>query len=337
MPIQQMLLGGGAVEQPGIFTGSRGFSMGGETASSPQSYPGSIGGNIDYFTIQTTGNASDFGRLYKYRKDRPGAASDGNRGVIGGGAEWHYPSPGWNRPTSNIEYITCATTGNGTNFGGLTQARTQTAAASNGTSAMWAGGNTHGTPTTTNRMDRVTIQTTGSATDTGDLRNNNGQQLLAACSDGVKGYWGGGSHSQGGYGLLSGIYVVSISVGGDTSQYGSLTGARRRQGSASSLTRGLWGGGTYITVGGGWAYNSIDYVTLGGSSGSASNFGGLSGSGYDNATLAACSDLSRCCFVGGNNKSNRIEYVTIASTGSGTDFGDLYQGTEYNCSLSGVT
>ena len=337
MPIQQMLLGVGAVEQPGIFTGSRGFSMGGETSTSPNNYPASIGGNIDYFTIQTTGNASDFGRLYRSRKDRPGAASDGNRGVIGGGAEFHYPSPGWNRVSNNIEYITCATTGNGTSFGGLSQSRSQTAAASNGTSAMWAGGYTGGTPSTSNRMDRVTIQTTSGATDTGDLRNSNGQQLTAACSDGVKGYWGGGSHSQGGYGFLSGIYVVSISVGGNTTQYGSLTGARRRQGSASSLTRGLWGGGTYITVGGGWAYNSIDYVTLGGSSGSASNFGGLSGSGYDNATLAACSDTSRCCFVGGNNKSNRIEYVTIASTGSGTDFGDLYQGTEYNCSLSGVT
>jgi hypothetical protein len=334
-----MLLGGGGAEQPGIFTGSRGFSIGGETSSSPQSYPASIGGNIDYFTIQTTGNASDFGRLYQYRKERPGAASDGNRGVIGGGYKYYYPGPSWGTYTNNIEYITCATTGNGTNFGGLTESRSQTAAASNGTSAMWAGGNTGGSPHTTNRMDRVTIQTTGGATDTGDLRNSNGQQLSAACSDGVKGYWGGGSHSQGGYGFLSGIYVVSISVGGDTSQYGSLTAARRRQGSASSLTRGLWAGGTYITVGGGWTYNSIDYVTIGGASGNASSFGSLnSGSNqYSNGTLAACSDTSRACFLGGSNKDTKIDYVTIASTGNATDFGDLYQGTEYNCSLSGVT
>ena len=336
MPIQQMLLGVGAVEQPGIFTGSRGFSMAGETSTSPNNYPASIGGNIDYFTIQTTGNASDFGRLYQYRKDRPGAASDGNRGVIGGGKKFNYPSPGWSTWTNNIEYITCATTGNGTSFGGLTQSRSMTAAASNGTYAMWGGGDVNGTPSTSNRMDRVTIQTTGSATDTGDLRNSNGQRLPAACSDGVKGYWGGGSHSQGGYGFLNGIYVVSISVGGDTSTYGYLTASRRRQGSASSLTRGLWAGGTYITVGGGWTYNGIDYVTLAGSSGNASSFGNLTHTG-NGSVLAACSDTSRAVFVGGNNKSKKMEYVTIASTGNGTNFGDLYQGTEYNCSLSGVT
>ena len=63
---------------------------------------------IDYITIQTTGDATDFGDL---TVDRYGlaACSDGTRGVFGGGVT-----------TNVIDYITIATTGNATDFGDLT-------------------------------------------------------------------------------------------------------------------------------------------------------------------------------------------------------------------------
>ena len=92
------------------------------------SYDGSIrgvfgdGATIDYITIATTGNATDFGDLTSTRRYLS-ACSSSTRGVFGGGGG----------PTTNtIDYITIATTGNAEDFGDLTVARSELAACSNG-------------------------------------------------------------------------------------------------------------------------------------------------------------------------------------------------------------
>jgi hypothetical protein len=122
---------------------------------------------IDYVTIATPGNASDFGDLTVGRKEFAGA-SDSTRGLFLGGqsAGPSYPSV--------VDYITTATTGNATDFGDFTTAEytSKGSASSNGTravygAAMWS---VSGTPTLTdNRQEYFTIQTTGNATDFGDV------------------------------------------------------------------------------------------------------------------------------------------------------------------------
>ena len=69
---------------------------------------------IDYITIASTGNATDFGDLTSIRGYMPGVNST-TRGVTGGGSNG---STG----VDIMEYITIATTGNATDFGDLTAA-----------------------------------------------------------------------------------------------------------------------------------------------------------------------------------------------------------------------
>ena len=112
---------------------------------------------IEYFTIATTGNATDFGDLQSVRGSGPGALSDGTKGVIGGGQDG-------DGVDETIDVINIASTGNATNFGDLTQARHSVANCSSTTRGVWAGG-----VTTTNIMDYVTIASLGNAADFGDL------------------------------------------------------------------------------------------------------------------------------------------------------------------------
>ena len=81
---------------------------------------------IDFITIQSTGNATDFGNLSAARAEL-GAVTSTLRACVGGG----YVGP--STPQTNIvEYITMATAGNMTDFGDLTVARRQIRGCSNG-------------------------------------------------------------------------------------------------------------------------------------------------------------------------------------------------------------
>ena len=78
---------------------------------------------IDYITIASTGNATDFGDLTAGRSG-VGAVSSTTRGVWGGG----YISSGSN----TIDYVTIASTGNASDFGDRTNSAYQLTGCSNG-------------------------------------------------------------------------------------------------------------------------------------------------------------------------------------------------------------
>ena len=101
---------------------------------------------IDYITIASTGNATDFGDATVTR-DSPTGTSSATRGVTGGGNA----SPA---NTNVIDYITIASTGNATDFGDLTSARNKLQSGSNKTRAVFAGGQT---PSIVNTIDYITI------------------------------------------------------------------------------------------------------------------------------------------------------------------------------------
>ena len=86
---------------------------------------GGVGINvIDYITIATTGNATDFGDLSTNRYGLSACASS-TRGVFGGGTLDDVTL------YNTIEYITIASTGNTTDFGDLTLTRDYFTACSN--------------------------------------------------------------------------------------------------------------------------------------------------------------------------------------------------------------
>ena len=124
---------------------------------------------IEYFTIATTGNATDFGDL-TYSARYPGSMGDSTRGVFMGG---NTPSV-----TNTICSVTIQTTGDATDFGDLVTASADIAATSNSIRGIMGAG---GTPSRTNTIEELTIQTTGNATNFGNLSRQVSQ--LGACSD----------------------------------------------------------------------------------------------------------------------------------------------------------
>ena len=128
------------------------FAGGSNNYSNPSSY-----NMINYITVATPGNATDFGDLTVARAEVAGTSSL-SRGVFAGG---------YTGSTSNvIDYITIATTGNAVDFGDLTQSRRGVGASSDNTYAVFAGG---ATGIAVNTMDYITIATAGNAIDFGNL------------------------------------------------------------------------------------------------------------------------------------------------------------------------
>ena len=282
------------------YFGSRGLFGGGVDSSYAASNV------IDYITIATTANASDFGDLTVAREGLA-ACSNGTRGIFGAG---------WAN-INTIDYVTIATTGNATDFGDLSVTRWGVGACSDGTKGVFGGGVIG---SNSNVIDYVTIATTGNAIDFGDL--SVARRQLAACSDGTKGLWGAGYVSS----VSNVIDYVTIATTGNATDFGDITISRYYLGACSDGTKGLWGSGNTGSVS-----NVIDYVTIA-TTGNATDFGDLSVARFG---AGACSDGTKGVF-GGGSSSNVIDYVTIATTGNASDFGDLTFATSGLTACSGT-
>jgi len=136
---------------------------------------------IDYVTIDTPANASDWGDLRSafitYGLYTHSMAGDETYALTFGGKNQSYSN--W---INNIETLTIQTLGSGSDFGNLVRAKRATMATSDGTTAVVMGGtydngNSNGAPLS--EMDYVTIQTSSNASDFGDLRTTNAHQGAA--------------------------------------------------------------------------------------------------------------------------------------------------------------
>ena len=283
--------------------------------------------NIDYITIATTGNASDFGDLDESRQATSGG-SDSTRGLFSGGSST--VSPSGNRNT--ISYITIASTSNVVNFGDLSEIKRYTGSTSDKTRTVIAGGANAPGPLT-DTLEFVTTQSLGDATNFGDLPTAT-WAFVGTASSPTRGVYFGGSTSTSSSNSINTIVYVTIQTLGDALDFGDLTNVNAYTGPGgivSSTTRGIRGGGgganPFARV------NTIDYVTMA-STGNAQDFGDLS---YAPNGAMGCSSSTRGIFAGGKNSSgsfNTIEYVTIASTGNAQDFGDMRGTYAFGSALS---
>ena len=157
----------------GVSSSTRGLIAGG--------YRDSSGGNphntIDFITITTTGNASDFGDL-TVLKAYMGTATSATRGVFAGGQ-----SPNDSNPTEVIDFVTMATTGNAVDFGNLITAmgNQDIGVVSNCIRGLFSRG--YDNPTEVNTIEFVDITTTGNGQDFGDC-NGSGTSGGMAMSNG---------------------------------------------------------------------------------------------------------------------------------------------------------
>jgi len=298
---------------PPTWDGGRGVFAGGTT--------GSYSDVMDYITISTTGNATDFGNLVAARK-KGGGLSSGSRGVFAGGGQ------GASASVNVIEYITISTTGNGTDFGDLTADRDNTVpGVSNGTRGVFCGGRTN-TPslgTKSDILDYITIATAGNATDFGDLPVAGDEK--AGCNNDTRGVVMGGGDAGGYANVIDYFNIASV---GNASDFGDITAARGAgPAGCSNGTIGLIGGGYEPSAN----VDIIEYITIA-SAGNATDFGDLTSA---RNRLGAVSDRTKGVWGGGGESPHQttIDYVTISSAGNASDFGDLTAGRSYLVGCAG--
>ena len=142
-----------------------------------------------YVTTATTGNSVDFGDMLFARYSHAGF-SDGTKGVSAMGIGLPAGGSGSVANTNVIEYITIATTGNGTDFGDATESAKGCAGAANGTYGLIAGGNATGLGGYRNTISYITIATPGNATDFGDM--DDGREYFACTGSATRALFAGG-------------------------------------------------------------------------------------------------------------------------------------------------
>jgi len=242
--------------------------------------------------------------------DSPELQTGGTRGVWAGGG----PSA-----TTTIDYINVDTTGNAIDFGDMPGNRYYMRGYGSRTRGLWA----QDTGTGANLIEYITISSTGDAVDYGDLTSGSESgcwtgDATRACA------WEGENPT------TNVISYVTISTTGNAVDFGDMVHAVRHICGLQSQTRGV--------VPGGWSnqpasgnISMIQYITTS-TLGNSADFGDISIS-ESLRGHAAASNAVRGVYGGGiqypSGVQTGIEYITIATLGNGTDFGDLtYSGRQ---------
>jgi len=228
------------------------------------------------------------------------------RGVIGGGHNY----------VSTIQHWEIATLGSASNFGDLTNARAFIAGnVSSETRGIFGGGRNPAVHT--NRIDYITIASSGNAIDFGDQS---------------RAYMASGGMSSSTRGIFAGGYApslpdldmeyIQISTLGDALDFGDLFTGAYYSGTVSSPVRGVYAGGNNPSG----SVSTIQNLTIA-SLGNMVKFGDLTVSRF---SCAGGGNSVRGIFCGGyapyapSGKKFRqdMDYVTIASEGNAITFGD---------------
>ena len=264
----------------------------------------SLSNVIDYSTIPTLGNTTDFGDTIAGKQSMGACASNTRAIQLGGYTTAH---------ENEIGYETISSTGNAQDFGNLTESKNRVAGCGNQTRGISGGGNISGD--STNVVEYITIAQTGNAVNFGDLTVK--RQSAGGLASSVRGVFTGGYHDSPAATYYNTIDYITIATLGNAADFGDLTVGRLYAASCSNSTRGVMGGGN---VSGGTQKNEIDYITIA-SLGNALDFGDLTAARRD---TAAASSPTRALFCGGDTPTlvNTIDYIEILTTGNAVDFGD---------------
>ena len=288
--------------------GTRGLFFGGE-GSNPRN-------TIQFFNVDSAGNASDFGDMNDERTEGMACASRVRAFAVGGflgGQPTNY--------TNTLDMVTIASTGNATNYADSAYQKGQGVSVSSATRAV-TGGGAYGGNQTLNNIDFFTMASQADGLDFGDLSITS--RALAGCSSPTRGIFFLGDNA--GSTKVNTIEFVTISTIGNSSDFGDSTTTARYSSGCSNAVRGLKFGGND-----GSATDVIDFIEIA-TLGNAKDFGDL---------LAATSDFGGTGFssptrgvVAGGGGIATIQFVQIMTTGNALDFGDLTAGNQYGAGAS---
>ena len=246
----------------------------------------------------------------------------GVRGFAAGGS-----NPGY---TATVDFYTIPTQGNAADFGDLTLARGNGVA---GFASRTRGVAAGGFDPTANykRIDFLTMSSQGDATNFGSLTSN--REGPMGLSNETRGIAAGG-WSRPNSNNIQAIDFVTIASTGDSQNFGDLITRTNYGAGAASPTRGLLMAGNVPSPG--LMHNRIEYITIA-SQGDAQDFGDLKQ--FHQYTLSGASNSTRALAWGGSGPdtdtaTNIIEFITIATKGNGTNFGDMTRATR---SAAGAT
>ena len=240
------------------------------------------------------------------------------RGVIRGGM-----TPNSSALTKIIQYIEMSSGGNTIDFGDGSVASYGGAGLASATRGVYSVGATaNSSPfSLVNTLEFITIANTANAIDFGDLYF--AIQNQAPLSNQTRGIFAAGLSPA----SRVRMDFITIATTGNAQDFGDVIGGSyglNQGGQAGSSTRGLIAGGSSNSAPA--EVEKIQFVTFA-SLGDAQDFGDLvDQNGY---SLVGASSDTRALFAGGGNIGspfvtvNTIQFVTIATTGNATDFGDL--------------
>ena len=289
-------------------------------SGSGYSIPTSDLSTMEYITIASLGNAQDFGNLINDPRD-PASFSSHVRGFAAGGD----PPPDAS-VSDVIQYFTIASEGNAIDFGNLTDDRRSASGNSSSTRGIIAGGYDDQASNNVDVIDYVEMSTVGNALDFGDLTRT--ERANSGGSNGVRALFAGGWGSPGTSTVSKEISMITIASTGNAVNFGELTRKKSTHSGASNSVRCVWSGGYMFFD---TSLKEIDYITIS-SEGNAINFGELV-TRRNSVTDGSAVNQTRFVLGGGtdfypaanNNGVNKnMEFITIASTGGGNDFGDLH-------------
>ena len=302
-------LGGGTGSNANAL-GARGIFVGGYAPSQSLS--------IEFITISTLGNSQDFGDLNSGYSAGV-ATNDRTRGFYSGGNSGSQ---------QNMNFCTLASMGNSVDGGGDLIAATKGKPTGNSSSTrgVISGGRDHPGAAEINTIQYHTIQSLGNAADFGDLLNPRSYSG-GNCQSSTRGIIAGG-YIDGSATRTNSIEFLTMASLGNSADFGDMQEAKNSLGAASNSIRGILAGGRTPT-----AIRVIDYITIA-TTGNVQDFGDLDNGGTFNHTkgdLGACSSPTRCVMGGsgqGTPGTCGMQFVEIATTGNGVDFGALTVGDD---------
>ena len=306
--------------------GTRGLIMGGLSAGHPN------GDNVmQFITISTTGNSTDFGDLTREKYASYGGIASRTRGIMSGG--FYYPGSSGTY-TDEMDAVTISIQSNAFDFGNLSQGnRAEPGSASNETRGIIFGGRSGPSPLVyTNTITYCTIASQSDTIDFGNMVGGGGgyqnptgtaspTRLVMGTGESPSGAGSGGGDS---YNTLE---YITISTLGNASDFGETSLKASYRNAAGNAVRGIIAGGYAPS-----SNNTIEFITIA-TLGNAKDFGDLS-NGVGGMTNMASS--TRVVFAGGRTPSeiNNMDYVQIPSTGNAIDFGDLLSTVSNAASVS---
>ena len=215
----------GRFESSGVSNGTRGVY-------GPSENPAQAQNVIQYITIASAGNATDFGdSSISTGTKKQASMNSTTRGLFAGGQNVPSPSAFYDI----IDYITIASTGNATDFGDLTENVFMCTGVSDATRGVRGGGNTSPTGSNTNTIDYITIASAGNATNFGDLITAN--QRSGGMSNSIRGLFSGGATPNSNT-FVSDIAKITIQTTGDATDFGDYIGTKASQGAGCSDSHG---------------------------------------------------------------------------------------------------